>query len=78
MLDKLYHRSYYPPGPLFVMLHVQPTALFESPLGTNTPFLSHVSTLGLKHSGGYSSQNGVSALAAFKTGQVHLVCVCDK
>jgi hypothetical protein len=42
-------------------------------LGTNTPFLSRVSALGLKPSGGYSRQNGVSALGAFKTGQVHLV-----
>jgi hypothetical protein len=42
-------------------------------LGTNTPFLSRVSALGLKPSGGYSRQNGVSALAAFKTGQAHLV-----
>jgi hypothetical protein len=35
--------------------------------------LSGISTLGLKPSGGYSRQNGVSALGAFKTGQVHLV-----
>jgi hypothetical protein len=44
-------------------------------LGINTPFLSRVSALGLKPLGGYSRQNGVSALGAFKTGQVHLVCM---
>jgi hypothetical protein len=42
-------------------------------LGTNTPFLSHISTLWLKPLGGYSRENGVPALRAFKTGQVHLV-----
>ncbi len=63
--------SYYPLGPLFVKLHVHQPCL--KALGTNTPFLSRVSTLGLKPSGRYSRQNGVSALRAFKTGQVHLV-----
>jgi hypothetical protein len=52
-------------------LHIHQPCL--KALGTNTPFLSRVSTLELKPSGGYSRQNGVSALRAFKTEQVHLV-----
>jgi hypothetical protein len=66
------HQSYYLLGPLFMMLHIHQPCL--KALGTNIPFLSNVSTLGLKPSGGYSRQNGVSALRASKTGQVHLVC----
>jgi hypothetical protein len=53
------------------MLHIHQPCL--KALRTNTPFLSCVSTLGLKPLGGYSRQNGVSALRAFNTGWVHLV-----
>jgi hypothetical protein len=41
-------------------------------LWTNTPFLSRVSTLGLKPMGGYSRQNGVSVPRAFKQGRYTL------
>jgi hypothetical protein len=46
--------------------------------GTNTQFLSHIFTLGLKPLARYSRQNGVSALRAFKTKQVHLVVLAAK
>jgi hypothetical protein len=46
-------------------------ALFESPRDKYTIFVLHIH-LGLKPLGGYSRQNGVSALGAFKTGQAHL------
>jgi hypothetical protein len=46
------------------------SALFESPRDKYTIFVSHISP---KPLGGYSRQNGVSALGAFKTGQAHSV-----
>jgi hypothetical protein len=58
-------------GPLFVKLHMHQPC-FEA-LRTNTPFLSCISTLWLKPLGRCSRQNGVSALGAFKTGQLHFV-----
>jgi hypothetical protein len=71
ILDKLYPPLVHSARTTFHEVTHAP-ALFESPRD-NTPFLSHVSALGLKPLGGYSRQKGVCALGAFKTGQVHLV-----